>query len=83
LTDVQILFVIGIAALAIFLGTYMNGSRITDVKEVLRAEFRAHSIHMHLRVDKTEAKIDRIDETLTQMSGDHDRPTQGLEQWPR
>ena len=82
MADAQIL-AIAITVLAIFGGTLINNIRIGDLndtigglKEVLRAELKAHKVDFDARLDKRESKLDRIGETLTRIPGE--RPNRGL-----
>ncbi len=82
MNDAQIL-AIAITVLAILGGTLINNTRIGDVKEVLRAELKAHRAELDARLDKMEGKIDRIGETLSQMLSDHEPWLGTIEQRPR
>ncbi len=89
MADAQIL-AIAITVLAILAGTLINNTRTGDVKEVLRAELKAHRAETETRMvgfdarfDRLEGKIDRIAETLTAMLTDHGHRLRLLEQRPR
>jgi hypothetical protein len=86
MTDAQIV-AIAITVLAILGGALLNNSRIGDVKEVLRAEFRADigQFRSDLTVTK-ENRFNTIDRKLDEILpivGDHETRISALEQRPR
>jgi low affinity Fe/Cu permease len=89
MNDAQII-AIAITVLAVMGGTLFNNSRIGDinnrigdVKEVLRAEFRADFTQLEARLDARFNSIDRKLDELLRIVGDHDTRITALEQRPR
>ena len=96
MTDAQILAV-GITVLAVLLGTLFNNSRISDinnrfadtntrisdVKEVLRAEFKGELSQMRLDFGHRFDTIDRKLDELLRIVGDHETRIGSLEHRPR
>jgi len=89
MTDAQIL-ALAITVLAILGGTIVNNSRIGDVKEVLRAELKAHRAETDARFSQFESRMDsrfnsidrKLDE-LIRIMGDHDTRIAKLGERPR
>lgn len=85
MTDQQII-AIAITVLAILGGTLINNSRISDingrisdVKEVLRAEFRADLAQLEARLDARFNAIDRKLDEILRIVGDHETRITKLE----
>jgi hypothetical protein len=85
MTDAQII-AIAITVLAILGGALINNARITDVKEVLRAELRAEigQLRSEIKLELTERfnSIDRKLDEILRIVGDHETRIARLEARP-
>lgn len=81
MTDAQII-AIAITVLAVLGGTIVNNTRIGDVKEVLRAEFRADMSELRASMDKRFDAIDRKLDEILRILADHETRITRLEQRP-
>jgi hypothetical protein len=82
MTDAQII-AIAITVLAVLGGTLVNNTRITDVKEVLRAEVRADVAQLTLTMETRFNSIDRKLDEILRIVGDHETRMTRIEQRPR
>jgi low affinity Fe/Cu permease len=81
MTDAQII-AIAITVLAILGGALINNARITDVKEVLRSEFRADLMQFRMEINERFNSIDRKLDEILRMVGDHETRITKLEERP-
>jgi low affinity Fe/Cu permease len=86
MADAQLIS-IAITVLAILGGTLINNSRISDingrlgdVKEVLRAEFRADMAQMEARMDNRFNSIDHKLDEILRIVGEHETRIARLEE---
>jgi low affinity Fe/Cu permease len=78
MADAQ-LITIAITVLAILGGTLINNSRLGDVKEALRAEFRADITQLRLELNDRFNSIDRKLDEILRIVGDHETRIAALE----
>ena len=73
-----------IATLAIVMvGFIYNNARMNDLRDLFRAELKAEIAELksdtRARLDRLEAKVDKIGDTLSQMLADHEQRISRLE----
>jgi len=74
MTDAQ-LVAIAITVLTVLCGTWINNTRLGDVKEVLRAEMQVLEGKMENRFSSMDRKLDEI----LRLMGDHETRLSALE----
>lgn len=88
MTDAQII-AIAITVLAVLGGTLVNNSRLTDVKEVLRAELHKETVQLRLEFTERflamERRFDSVDrklDELLRLVADHETRLRAVEDRP-
>ncbi len=78
MTDTQIV-TLALTLLGIFAASWFNNSRLSDVRDLLRAELKAERSQIEARFDRLEMKLEKIEDNIARFMADVERRLAKLE----